>query len=502
MRYGTFGFVAMLLASSEAMAGPDLTIGDDEIYRRPNSWSQNQQPSPNYALAASRPGVSIAWRNANQIEEVEVRVVNLGNESGSGRLSVDVVDAEGRVLLHLTPPAGEEVVQVPAANLGGRQGKIIRMQASWELNGLIDRFDLAHVQYGIMATIQPLGQDDDLSNNRKTKTWNNMSRVVPGGTTTFNYALANHESERQTFQLRLERSHVPPDWRLSDSNEGRGNITLGPGESVRGTLSLTVPSNLAQIGAFSEVRISLVEPTTGSVYRQNEWFEIFDTVPPVISNYRAVLLRDHTVAIQALVSDQHSGVLEATGVSTEYSVDGGRTWARKAHNYKTGNFIRPTLFETVLGPFPAGTDVMLRFTARDTAGNTSSIIPSDATAFAAPPGAEQLIQMAYVFPRLRPNPVFQVEQLRVLSASIRSARARGLDLRRMRRQDFAAIGLSENRLAELGMDDTRLSDLASDLERLGLTSLDFGQIAPVAVTRVTAAGESVMPVNTIQLTIQ
>ncbi len=315
-----FAACTLLASGGRALAGADLAIGDDEIYRRPNSWSQNELggPAP-YKYAASRTGVSIAWRNADQIEEVEVRVVNLGNAPGTGKLSVDVVDDKGRVLLSLSPPDGQEIVQMPAADQGGLQGKIIRMKASWELNGLIDRFDMGHVQYGVMATIAPVTQDDNLLNNRKCKTWNNMARVQPGGTNTFNYAFVNSDSVAHDFRLHLETNHLPPDWVLKDSNEDKGVIHLNPGDTINGTLSLKVPDKIEE-GAFSEARLALVNTADGTVYRQHEWFEIYDTVAPVISNYRAVLLQNHTIAIQALVADQQSGVLEATGVSTQFSL--------------------------------------------------------------------------------------------------------------------------------------------------------------------------------------
>lgn len=490
--------------ANTATAGPDLAIGDDEVYRRPNSWSQLEQPGKEtlYAQAASRTGVSIAWRNADQIEEVEVRIVNFGNQTGSGRVSVDIVDAEGKVILHLTPPDGEEVIQVPAASMGGKEGKILRMKASWELNGLIDRFDLGRIQYGVMATIEPIGPDDNPGNNRKTKTWNNMTRVVPSAVNTFNYVLMNHEAEAREFDVRLETSQLPPGWKVADSNAGRGRVRLAPGEAVRGTLTLSLPDGTPANGAFSEARVSLVDPAKGTVYRQHEWFEIYDTTPPVISNYRAIMLKDHTIAIQALVADQQSGVLEATGVSTQWSVDDGKTWSVKAHNYKTGNFIRPTLFETVIGPFPAGTNVMLRFSAKDTAGNTASMIPSDAKAYLAPPGAEQLIQMAYVFPRIKANPVFEVEELQALSRSVKAAKARGVDVQKMDAKGLAALGVPESRLNELGVDPARFADIRSDVARLGLLSINFDQIQAAPLKSVKAAGESVMPVNTLTVTVQ
>jgi hypothetical protein len=108
MRLLLLAALAPLVMSATAHAKPDLAIGDDEVYQRPNSWSDAADVATRYAFPASRSGVSIAWRNADQVEEVEVRVVNLGDEPGSGKVQVDVVDADGRILLHLTPPDGEQ----------------------------------------------------------------------------------------------------------------------------------------------------------------------------------------------------------------------------------------------------------------------------------------------------------------------------------------------------------------------------------------------------------
>ena len=66
----------------------------------------------------------------------------------------------------------------------------------------------------------------------------------------------------------------------------------------------------------------------------------------------------------------------------------------------------PTLFEAVLGPFAPGTDLQLRFTAKDTAGNSVSIIPESAVAIVAPSGAEKLLDLAKVYPRTQPNAIY------------------------------------------------------------------------------------------------
>jgi hypothetical protein len=160
------------------------------------------------------------------------------------------------------------------------------------------------------------------------------------------------------------------------------------------------------------------------------------------------------------------------------------------------------LFETVVGPFPPKTNVMLRLTARDTAGNVAWRIPQDAVVYMAPAGAEQLIQLAYIFPRTKPNPLFEIEALRGLSLAVKAAERGGRDVRSFSRADLARLGVPSDRLQELGVDAARFEDLKADVHQLGLLNLDFDQIRPTTVRRVTAPGETVLPVNTIEVTIQ
>jgi hypothetical protein len=445
--------------------------------------------------------VSIAWRNANQIEEVEVRVINLGTDPGEGKISVDVVDATGKILLHLTPPEGQEIIRLPGRDKGGAEGKVLRMKASWELNALIDRNDLTHTQYGVMATVEPLQADSDPFNNRKCKTWNVPFRVSREATNVFNFAISNNETVSKTFKWRLVHTALPPGWQLSGAPDESKEFTLAPGQSVRGSLLLKAPAEIAQ-GAYLESRIALVEADTGKVYRQHEWFQVFDEIPPEISNYRAILLPDHSIAIQALVADRNSGVLEATGVSTQFSVDGGKTWARKAHNYKVGNFVTPTLFEAVLGPFAPGTKVQVRITAFDTAGNAQTIIPSDATAFTAPPGAERLIQLAYIFPRTQANPIFEVERLKELTAAVRNLNRAGINISKLDLRKPNALSISPLRLRELGYDATRLDDLRFDLQKLNALDLDTDGIVPIKTEWVESLGQNILKVSTIEFKVQ
>lgn len=401
--------------------GVDLGIADDETFGRPNSWGMNQF-APETRLAAtervlrgdfsgpaSRPGISIAWRNAAQVEEVEVRVRNLGNQPAEGRVYVVIVDEEGKTLLLLQPPDEFKTIRVPAFSDGGREGKIIRMKSSRELNNIIDQFDRTKKRYDVRAIVETVGVTDvNPFDNIKTKSWNVEHRVEPGRLVAFNYVFRNNEDKPVNVKWQYERTAYPKGWQVQGIPTQAKPFVVQPGQAIIGTLFLKAPSTIAE-GAFLESRLSLVDTKSGAPWQQKEWFLAHDTIPPTVADYRLIATADHRISIQTLVADQGSGVKEATGVSTQYSTDGGLTWAEKAHNYKAGNFVVPTLFEVTLGPFAPGTDVQLRFSAKDTVGNVTTVIPADASALRAPPGAEKLLELGQVFPRTQPNALFYLE---------------------------------------------------------------------------------------------
>jgi hypothetical protein len=251
-----------------------------------------------------------------------------------------------------------------------------------------------------------------------------------------------------------------------------------------------------------EARLSLVNESDGTLFGQHEWFQVYDTEPPQVTNYRMVLTDDHRIAIQALVADKGSGVLEATGVKTEFSVDGGKTWAAKAHNYKTGNFVRPTLFETVLGPFAPGTVVQTRFSAMDTAGNIETVIPSDAVGFEAPPNAPQLLEQAYLFPRTQSNPIFDLDRLRDLKVNLDKLKTQNIDLDKLDLMKPNELGIDPQRIKELGMDRDRLIDLKVDLKRVRDMNVDFNQLKIFSLKRVPAPGDAIVKMTTLEVQVK
>ncbi|WP_313952765.1 hypothetical protein [Accumulibacter sp.] len=516
--------------------GVDLGIADDETFSRPSSWGMNDDYTPETRLAAtervlsndfngpsSRPGISIAWRNAAQVEEVEVRVRNLGNKPGEGRIYVVVLDEEGLPLLSLQPPDEFKTIRIPAFVDGGREGKILRMQSSRELNNIIDQFDRTHKRYDVRAVVETVGtKDANPFDNVKTKSWNVEHRVEPGRLVAFNYVYKNNEDKPVTVKWQFERTHYPKGWQLQGIPTQSTPFVIQPGQMINGTLSMKAPAAISE-GVFLESRLSLVDVNSGTPWQQKEWFLAHDTIPPTVADYRLVATTDHRISIQALVADQGSGVKEATGVTTQYSTDGGLTWAEKAHNYKAGNFVVPTLFEVSLGPFALGTKLELRFTAEDTVGNATTIIPKDASAIRAPAGAEKLLEMGHVFPRTQPNALFYLEpgnsDISVVAAEfasrmrsdaqmdpVRVEELEGL-IRNMRVSPQGKAMLQESVKAMAAMPSraaaaARLQDLLASMPAEEI-SADAGKVVTLEMKRVIAPGASVLGnMSTLQLTVQ
>jgi len=324
--------------------------------------------------------------------------------------------------------------------------------------------------------------------------------VRPGSVNVYNYEFKNHEARPVSVRWMFEHTPYPAGWLVEGVPDQKQPFTLAPGESRRGTLLMRAPEVIKE-GEFLEARLSVVDMATNSVFQQNEWFQIYDTVPPVVTDYRMVLLDDGQIATQALVSDQGSGILEATGVATEYSTDGGRRWSRTTAAYKNGNFVRPTLFESVMGPFRPGTEVLVRFSARDTAGNETAIIPSDAVAMIAPQGANLLLQTAYLFPRTQRNPIFDIDKLHEIQQNLKALKAKGVKLETvnfLERNNPA--GVDPDRLRQLGIGTEQFYIVVDDLKRLENVKPSMTKMKVVPAKRMDTEIDRFLHLTTLKVT--
>lgn len=366
----------------KAVKGVDLGIGDDRIYGRPVSWSKVEPLKREGMLATvveSRPGVFIAWRNTNLIEEVEVRVRNLGTEEGRGEVFVDILDEEGKVLIHLEPPADRKIVTIPPRERGGAEGKIVKMKADRRLNRLIDLYDRARIRYDVRASVQAVDvKDANPADNVKVKAYNIPFRAKPGHRHTLAYSFANFSKEVRAVRWHLEATRIPEGWNLTGRELRDGTLKLATAERIKGFLTFDVPEN-AKEGDLVELRLSLLDAGNREVIGQHEWFLVYDTQPPHVSNVKITPQKTGKIRIDLMASDPGSGVLEASGVWVEYSTDKGHTFSQKTAAYQAGNFVDPTTFLAEIGPFRPGTSITTFLYASDTAGNIQKFGPETLT---------------------------------------------------------------------------------------------------------------------------
>lgn len=353
-------------------------------------------------LQRERPNLGISDDSSSQRASIslrQVRVRNLGSVSGEGVVSVAAVDSFGTPLMEVTLLDGAPI-RVPAANLGGAEGRVMPISGFAAFESLVDSLARTNSRFGLRARIQTTGGDADESDNVKTREWGPWLSMAPSGELTINFNFAVSHRTRAA-RVRMETVAVPSR-ALVDYPWSRDGLLLPPGRYTR-EVRLVTPKQLP-MGSVFAARLTLTDSQTGVVLQQHERIAVYDTVPPMLSSYRAVLLRDGRVAIQVQAGDRHSGVSE-NGVATEYSLDGGTTWRSQVHVFVEDDFGRPALFETVLGPFSRGADLLIGVHTHDVAGNTSERLPVDASVFAAPRNAELLVD-SFDIRHPNGNPVF------------------------------------------------------------------------------------------------
>jgi hypothetical protein len=361
---------------------PDLAIADD--------------------VFTGRPAVTLA----------AVRVRNLSPVEGTATVSLDLLDAAGSVLLRV-PLNKEAPLAVPPYQLGGNEGVLVPIVHSAELRRLLAEMPGRNMAYGLRATVETHGNDFDWSNNSKTKEWRPHSRVSAPMVRELAYTFTNvmPRSLRVRWQI---HARIPPGWRVGGLPPVNKAFRWAAGEQLRDSFHVAVPMNAAH-GSSASIRIALVDAASNRVREEHEWRQVFDSVPPRLSNYRAILLRNHTVAVQLMADDAHAGVSPGS-VFTFYSIDGGKTWHKQAHDARLNPLGHMTWWETVIGPFPPQTRLLLGVTATDDADNRDAWLPVDASVFLAPVNAELLLEGRDPVFAPAPSTLFEVEYVASLLA--------------------------------------------------------------------------------------
>jgi len=290
-------FLSLFLAGtvSQAQASVDLSIGFDHKTDRPNLF--------------------IAWRNTERILEVELEVKNHGDQQGSGRVQVCILDEEGRVLASHPGRESQPIrVTLPASANGGREGKVVQVHGSKALNQLIDRLDRANARYLLKAEILTDQPDADPVNNSSVKTFNVSSRVRPGAVHFRDYYIRNPGDQPVEVEWRFDHSAIPSGWEVTTEPKRGERKRIEPGTVVQGYAIVTTPKELEQ-GDHIDLRFAAVDAEKRIVVGQYEWFLVYDTSPPELTGVSFSVDKDTGLTeVTATANDVTSMIKEASGV--------------------------------------------------------------------------------------------------------------------------------------------------------------------------------------------
>lgn len=343
--------------------GVDLGIGDAPGLGQPGIMAMSD-PS-------SRPAILVAWRNTQQVLEVEVLIVNRGTLAGKGRVEVEVLDGEHNVLAKQPLESQPFVINIPPASAGGVPGLTVQVPGTYNLNKMLDELDRAQDVYCLRVRIETLEvADRDPTNNTGIKCYNSSSNLVSGDSAHHRFYLRNSGESAIEGTLLVQRPELPEGWSLQVEPRPGSKIRLKPGQFVIGMLLVRSEAEVRE-GDYLDIRPMLVD-AANQVVDGSEFYVAADTTPPEITRAFVAPGNDpNTVYVVARAVDSISGVAEASGTSVEWSTDAGFTMNRRTLTYQDGNFLAPTGFDTDLGPFAPGTEVRLTFVVRDVVGNAS-----------------------------------------------------------------------------------------------------------------------------------
>lgn len=350
-------------SSSSKRVEVDLGIGDAPGLGQPGIMSMSRP--------AERPAILVAWRNTQQVLEVEVLITNQGSKSGKGRVHVEVLDGQHNVLAKQPVESQPFVISVPPASGGGMPGITVQIPGTYNLNKMLDQLDRAQDAYCLRVTIETLEvKDDDGSNNVGVKCYNSSAKLVSGDSVHHRFYLRNTGTEPVEGTLVIKRPELPEDWTLQVEPAPGTKIKLDPGKFIIGMLLVRSKGAVVE-GHYLDIRPVLLDRAR-NVIDGSEFYVAADSTPPQIT--RAFVgpgSEPNTVYLVARSVDSISGVAEASGASVEWSTDAGFTQNRRTLTYQDGNFLAPTGFDTDLGPFAPNTEVRLTFVVRDVVGNAT-----------------------------------------------------------------------------------------------------------------------------------
>jgi len=317
-----------------------------------------------------RPNILIAWRNTERILETEVEVKNLSDEQVTGTMTIAIIDGEGKVLLK-SPGPGEhgQTITLPPRSKGGEEGKIVQLKGTMAMNQMFDSLDRNHLPYSVGVELLPVSAG--FPGAYAVKSFGGHSRVVPGSTIFREYSFRNITKEPLSIQWQMNSTPMPAGWSVAANPKPGQQMTIQPNGVVHGYFSVTAAED-PQEGDHVDIVMTAVNTRNNLPSFTTEWYAVNDTVAPTVTGLGYTVNEDTgTVQVSVTANDVTSGLKEASGIRVEYSTDGGLTYATKVMAYDAGNFVGPTSFQTLLGPFPVGTRITANLVAEDIAGNIS-----------------------------------------------------------------------------------------------------------------------------------
>lgn len=379
------------------------------------------------------------------------------------------------------------MVRVPPYHLGGKEGTLVRINPTRDFLTLSAELEHRASRYSVRATIETSGRDADRSDNARIKEFSASSKLAAGETRQLHYAFRNDGALARHVRWVMHRFSSPVDWSIEGAPSESATVVWSPGEELRGALILRSPPRLPH-GSFAAIRLALVDASSRNVLRQREWFLPYDTIPPFIANVRTILLADHSVAVQALAGDEHSGLHEQRGLVLHYSTDGGLTWTMVMPCNWVGHFVEPTIFEFRLGPFTPGVKVLIRPEARDRAGNTVAVMPKDASVFVAPANGERLAVGARSLRQPEKSRLFAVERLQLMHDALRVQQDALNAIQQTASSAVAGRDAPTSHSTRRRLLTRRIEDLQRELDELRAFGIDVGAFKHVETNGVRAAG--------------
>ena len=327
-----------------------------------------------------------------------------------------VVDSFGGTIAKFLANDGRPIL-LPSAELGGIRGRAVPMPTSEAFLQLLDTLLSSRHRFGLRVTIHTNGKDADNSDNVSTREWGGEIRLSSDLEVDIAMTFRGADTLRR-LRFGHARMHMPIGAILVDSILQYQDVAGMPGH--RAWFRIRLPKPVAY-GAVVAGQLLALDSATGVIVQEKELFAQYDSLPPVVTSYRALLFSDGRIGIHVEAGDEDSGMSESS-IETVYSTNGGRTWSRVVHDCIEDDFGHPAIFETVLGPFSRGTNVLVGIAAHDVVGNSSDSLPTDFSVLVAPDGAESALSLtddalAYGNPIYKPNVIMRLRKMATDSES-------------------------------------------------------------------------------------